>query len=337
MSETQHFGRMVAFGGGHGLFSTLRAGRSLLTESVIHDLTAIVGVSDDGGSSGRIRKAFNVAPPGDLRMAITALLPAGDVGENLELVLQYRFPDGVEKTPLAGDPSGLEGHVVGNVLLTALWNAGASTQQGLDMLCSFFGIQGRVLPCSSEGIEIVANVAGLNPREPTAVQEVRGQVAIATTTGIVTQIRIEPKDAPACAEAVNAIEMANVLVFGPGSWFTSVIAPLLVPGIREAIEQSSAKRILIMNLTEQIGETTGFTTVDYLHSWKKIFPEIDLDLIIVDPNFVENQSDCDQAASIIGAKVFSIDVATGRKTHDPKKLARALSQAAIELGSKQCQ
>ena len=334
MSENHVLGRLVAFGGGHGLFATLRAGRSLLADYVIKDLTAIVGVSDDGGSSGRIRRAFDVAPPGDLRMAITALLPQGAVGENVESILQYRFPDRDYETPLDESPSGLEGHVVGNVLLTALWNAGASTHEGLDLLCSFFGVQGRVLPCSSGAIEIVATVSGLDPEQPELSQIVSGQVAIATTTGTVTQIQIEPWNPPACAEAVDAIDLADILVFGPGSWFTSVVPPLLVPGIREAILKSSAQRILIMNLTEQIGETSGYTTVDYLNSWRKLFPEINLDLIIVDPNFVEDQNDCEQAARGIGARVFSIDVATSGTTHDPEKLARALRQAAIELGSK---
>lgn len=333
MSDTHVLGRLVAFGGGHGLFATLRAGRSLLTDSQIAELTAIVGVSDDGGSSGRIRRAFDVAPPGDLRMAITALLPQGSVGENVESILQYRFPDGDPISPIDESLSGLEGHVVGNVLLTALWNAGASTHEGLDLLCSFFGVQGRVLPCSSGAIEIVASIAGLNPAQPESLQEVSGQVAIATTTGTVRQIRIQPDEPPACVEAVNAIVGADFLVFGPGSWFTSVVPPLLVPGIREAIGTSSAQRILIMNLTEQIGETSGYTTVDYLDSWRQLFPEITLDMIIVDPNFVEDQHDCEQAAQRIGARVFSIDVATSGTTHDPEKLARALRQAAIELGS----
>ena len=334
MSEDQILGRLVAFGGGHGLFATLRAGRSLLADFVIKDLTAIVGVSDDGGSSGRIRRAFDVAPPGDLRMAITALLPQGAVGENVESILQYRFPDRDTGISVDESTSGLEGHVVGNVLLTALWNAGASTHEGLDLLCSFFGVQGRVLPCSSGAIEIVATVSGLDPDQPDALHWVSGQVAIATTAGTVTQIQIEPQEPPACAEAVDAINEADLLVFGPGSWFTSVVPPLLVPGILEAIIKSAARRILIMNLTEQIGETSGYTTVDYLDSWGKLFPEIKLDLIIVDPNFVEDQHDCEQAARRIGARVFSIDVATSGTTHDPEKLARALRQAAIELGSK---
>ncbi len=334
MSDTQILDRLVAFGGGHGLFATLRAGRSLLADRVIKDLTAIVGVSDDGGSSGRIRRAFNVAPPGDLRMAITALLPQGPIGENVESILQYRFPDSETHSRFDESLSGLEGHVVGNVLLTALWNSGASTHEGLDLLCSFFGVQGRVLPCSSAAVEIVATISGLDPEQPSVLEKVSGQVAIATTMGTVTQIQIEPHEPPPCSEAVNAIGLAGVLVFGPGSWFTSLVPPLLVPSIREAIINSSAQRILIMNLTEQIGETSGYTAVDYLNSWGKIFPEINLDLIIVDPNFVEDQRDCEQAASRIGAKVFSIDVATCESTHDPKKLARALRQAAIELGSK---
>jgi uncharacterized cofD-like protein len=331
VSDVRALGRFVAFGGGHGLFATLRAGRSLLANSEIEDLTAIVGVSDDGGSSGRIRRAFDVAPPGDLRMAIAALLPCGDVGVSFESILQYRFPLG--NGEFSGGASGLEGHVVGNILLTALWNSGASTHEGLDLLCSFFGVQGRVLPCSSEAIDVVATIAGLDPQEPQAIQEVSGQVAIATTTGTVTQIRLEPSEPPACSEAVNAIGRADSLIFGPGSWFTSVIPPLLVPGIRAAILNSSARRILIMNLSEQIGETTGFTNIDYLNSWNSLLNEIKLDAVIIDPHHGENQGDCERAAHRLGAKVFIIDVASSGAVHDGEKLARALRLVTNELGS----
>ena len=327
MSESHSLGRVVAFGGGHGLFATLRAGRALLDATAITELTAVVGVSDDGGSSGRIRKAFDVAPPGDLRMAIAALLPNTTVGDGIETILQYRFPSGESE-------SGLEGHVVGNVLLTALWNGGASTHEGLDLLGSFFGVQGRVLPCSAEAIDIVARIVGLDSLNPTGSSEVSGQVAIATTSGRVAEIWIEPSDPPACQDAVDSIRQADILVFGPGSWFTSVVPSLLVPGIRTAVAQSSARRILIMNLSEQIGETTGFAAADYVKSWCALFSDISLDAIIFDPGRAEDQGECERAAQSVGAKAFRIEVASSGAMHDPEKLADALRFVAQDLGSK---
>ena len=327
MSESSSLGRVVAFGGGHGLFATLRAARALLDAAAITDLTAIVGVCDDGGSSGRIRKAFDVAPPGDLRMAIAALLPNNTLGEGIESILQYRFPSG-------NSESGLEGHVVGNVLLTALWNGGASTHEGLDFLGSLLGVQGRVLPCSAEAIDIVAQIVGRDPLDPTRSSEVSGQVAIATTRGRVAKIWIEPTDPQACQEAVEAIDQAEILVFGPGSWFTSVVPSLLVPGIRRAVARSSARRILIMNLSEQIGETTGFTPADYVMSWRALFSDIALDAIIFDLDQTQGQGQCEQAAQSVGAKAFRIKVASSAETHDPDKLADALRFVAQDLGSK---
>ena len=327
MSESNSLGQVVAFGGGHGLFATLRAARELLDANAITNLTAVVGVSDDGGSSGRIREAYDVAPPGDLRMAITALLPNGTMGDRIGSVLQHRFPNGESE-------SGLEGHVVGNVLLAALWNGGASTHEGLDLLGSFFGVRGRVLPCSPQVIDIVAEIVGLDPHDPTSSSEVCGQVAIATTSGRVAKIWIEPSDPQASQEAVQAIDQAKILIFGPGSWFTSVVPPLLVPGIRTAVVQSSARRILIMNLSEQIGETTGFTSADYVRSWLALFPDISLDGIIFDVDQTEDPGECEQAAQSVGAKSFRMKVAFHSATHDPDKLADALRFVAQNLGSK---
>ena len=327
MSSANSPARVVAFGGGHGLSATLRAVTQLLASREISDLTAIVGVSDDGGSSGRIRTAFDVIPPGDLRMAICSLLPQDEVGVEVGSILQYRFPVGASN-------SGLEGHVVGNILLTALWNSGMSAQQGLDLVGKFLGVRGRVLPCSSEPIDLVATIAGINPADPAASAEVSGQVGIATTTGVVQRIRVQPSAPAVCEESVVAISEADLLIFGPGSWFTSVVPPLLVPGIRKSVINSAAHRVLITNLSEQIGETTGFTVSDYLSSWKSLFSDISLDAVVVDPNHHGDHDDLERAANLLGAKVFRIDVAAGGATHDPNKLANALRLVATELGSK---
>src|SRR5215467_3202615 len=195
--------RVVALGGGHGLFASLSALRR-----VTRQLTAIVTVADDGGSSGMLRRDFGVLPPGDLRMALAALCGDDSWGTTWSRVVQHRFPGG----------SGLGGHAVGNVLIVALWELLGDTVQGLDWVGRLLGAHGRVLPMASVPLDLVADVEGADPARPAEVTTVRGQVACASTVGRVRNISLIPADPPACAEAVAAVRGANWVVLGPGSW-----------------------------------------------------------------------------------------------------------------------
>src|SRR6476646_11742816 len=192
--------RAVALGGGHGLFASLSALRR-----VTDNLTAIVTVADDGGSSGRLRAEFNCLPPGDLRMALAALCGDDDWGVTWAKVLQHRF---------AGEGE-MRGHVVGNLLIVSLWELLGDHVQALDWVGRLLGASGRVLPMALTPLDIAAEVRGLDASDPEALTTVRGQVQVATTDGVITSVRLEPEPV-ACPEAVQAIRTADWVVLGPG-------------------------------------------------------------------------------------------------------------------------
>lgn len=323
--------RVVAFGGGHGLAASLAALRRIPGVGI----TAVVGVADDGGSSGRLRSEFGILPPGDLRMALAALCDddggepglAGErafsgehafSGQHWAQVLQHRF---------AGDGP-LAGHAVGNLLIAGLWQLQSDPVAGLDAVADLVGAHGRVLPCSTEPLVIAADVAGLDPDEPEHVRIVRGQVAVATTPGHIERIALEPAHPPACPEALKAIAAADVLVLGPGSWFTSVLPHLLIPEQREAIEVSDARRVLILNLDPKADtETEGVPASEHLRSLRALAPGLRLDAVIADPAHVEEAGELERAAAELGARVHFASVGSdppARDQHDPARLAAAL-------------
>jgi hypothetical protein len=206
---------VVAFGGGHGLSASLSALRR-----VTDRLTAVVTVADDGGSSGRLREELDCLPPGDLRMALAALCGDDPSGRTWADVLQYRF---------AGSGP-LGNHAIGNLLIAGLWERLGDPVAGLDMVAGLLGAKGRVLPMAAVPLQIVADVIGLDPARPDEISSIRGQAAVAKTTAEVCAVRLEPVDPPACPESVESVLAADWAVLGPGSWFTSVIPHLLVPG-----------------------------------------------------------------------------------------------------------
>jgi uncharacterized cofD-like protein len=320
--------RIVALGGGHGLFASLSALRRLTTA-----LTAVVTVADDGGSSGRIRRELGVLPPGDLRMALVALAAepdgagAGWQAEWPEL-LQHRF----------GGSGALAGHPVGNLLLTGLLEEHADPVAALDAAGSMIGAVGRVLPMSALPLDLVADVATFDRDDPVRVRRIRGQSAIAATPGHVRDIRLIPADAPACPAAVEAVETADAIVLGPGSWFTSVIPHLLLPGLAAALSGSAARVVVTLNLVPQPGETEGFSATEYLNALERYAPALHVDAVVADPDSVPNDAElaayCGQRrADLVMARV-SGDDAWDR--HDPARLATALTKAlgtVLDAGS----
>jgi uncharacterized cofD-like protein len=303
---------IVALGGGHGLAVSLRALRHV-TES----LTAIVGVADDGGSSGRLRAEFGVPPPGDLRMALAALCGDDDWGRTWEQVIQHRF----------GGSGELSGHSVGNLLITALWEETQDTVTGLDWVGALLEAHGRVLPCTTVPLTIVAEILGHHRTRPDDLTIVRGQVEVATTPGTVLDIRLDPPSPPACPEAVDALREADAIVLGPGSWFTSVIPHLAIPELAKAITDSPARRIVVLNLNPQAGETTGFAAHTYLDVLFNFLPDLRIDTVIADRNHVEDLASLERSAADLGATVFLTDVAKSDPlqagSHDPTLLASA--------------
>src|SRR4051794_27034370 len=309
-----HSPRVVAFGGGHGLSASLEALRQVTT-----DLTAVVTVADDGGSSGRLRAELGALPPGDLRMALAALASTDEWGRAWAALTQHRFEGW----------GSLAGHPVGNLIITALADQLGDPVAALDMVGRLLGAAGRVLPLATEALEIVADVVGLDPGDPGAPSEVRGQVAVATTPGRVVAVRVEPAEPPACPEAVQAVLEADWAVLGPGSWFTSVIPHLLVPDMAKALAATRARRMVALNLSPQPGETEGFSPETHLEVLAAHAPELELAVVLADRMAIgAAESSLRETAAGLGARLVLADVAAGpgEPRHDPGRLAAAYDE-----------
>jgi uncharacterized cofD-like protein len=304
--------RIVALGGGHGLYATLSAARRLTPH-----VTAVVTVADDGGSSGRLRSELDIVPPGDLRMALAALASDSPHGRLWATIIQHRF----------GGSGALAGHPIGNLMLAGLNEVLADPVAALDELGRVLDLKGRVLPMCPIALQIEADVAGLES-DPRMSRVISGQVAVATTPGKVRRVRLLPGDPPATRQAVDAIMAADLVVLGPGSWFTSVIPHVLVPELAAALKATSARRALVLNLAAEPGETAGFSTERHLHVLAQHAPGFSVHEIIVDAARVPSDRERDQlrrTASLLEASVQFADVSRpGTPLHDPAKLAAAL-------------
>jgi uncharacterized cofD-like protein len=303
--------KVVSLGGGHGLAASLSALRRLTTE-----LTGVVTVADNGGSSGRLRAELGGLPPGDLRMALAALCGDDEWGRTWAGVLQHRFS--------TGGP--LDGHAVGNLLIAAIWDQLGDHVAGLDLVGDLLGAQGRVLPMAAVPLDIEADVHLRSA--PDRLTVVRGQVEVASTDGQVVTVRLDPADPPVCPEAVEAVRSADWVVVGPGSWFTSVMPTLLVPELRDALIATTAKRVLVLNLAEQRGETEGLSPTDHLDVLAAHAPELALDAVIADTSLVDMRGTLEATARALGAQLFVSEVSAGPGSdqHDPARLAAAFGQ-----------
>lgn len=313
---------IVALGGGHGLYATLSAARRLTPH-----ITAVVTVADDGGSSGRLRSELDVVPPGDLRMALAALASDSPHGRLWATVLQHRF----------GGSGALAGHPIGNLLLAGLNELLTDPVAALDELGRVLGMRGRVLPMCPIALQIEADVSGLEA-DPRMFRLIRGQVAIATTPGKVRRVRLLPGNPPATRQAVDAIMSADLVVLGPGSWFTSVIPHVLVPELAAALQATTARRALVLNLVAEPGETAGFSVERHLHVLAQHAPDFTVHDLIIDAERVPSEREREQlrrTATLLHARVQFADVARpGTPLHDPGKLAAALDGVGVrDIGS----
>lgn len=302
--------KIVALGGGHGLAVTLSALRHISSE-----ITAIVTVADDGGSSGRLRSEFGIIPPGDLRMALAALCSDDEWGRGWADVVQHRFQG---SGPLAG-------HAVGNLLLAALWEILDDPVAGLDAVASLLRVTGRVLPMAAVPLEITAEV-----RDGDVVSTVTGQVAVATAPGEILSISLNPRDPAARPETITAIEEAEWIILGPGSWYSSVITHLLVPEQRRALEKSSGRKILILNVISPdhpVEETANYSAERLLEVVHHHAPDLTFDLVLADPSVATDQRALEASAAKLGARVVFANVAKGGGVpqHDQQKLTSALA------------
>jgi uncharacterized cofD-like protein len=238
--------RVVALGGGTGLSTLLRG----LKEHT-SNLTAVVTVADDGGSSGKLREQLGIPPVGDIRNCIVALADAEPLMGRL---LQYRFP---------GDqvPESLGGHAVGNLLIAAMTAVeGGDFEEGVRQMNRVLAVRGRVVPASATPLVLHAALSDGT--------EVVGQSRIAATSGI-ERVWLTPEGVDAAADALGAIAEAEIIVIGPGSLFTSILPALLLPEIRAAVLASSAPRIYVCNVATQVGETSGFDLADHIEALER--------------------------------------------------------------------
>ncbi len=302
--------RVVALGGGHGLAATLSALRQLTNE-----ITAIVTVADNGGSSGRLRSEFPIFPPGDLRMALAALCSDDEWGRSWAEIMQYRFTSSGE----------MNGHAIGNLLLAALWDRDEDPVAGLDRVGSLLKIIGRVLPMAAVPLDIEGTF-----NTSTGRIVVRGQVEVATARGRIESLKILPENPHARPEALNAIGRAQWITMGPGSWFSSVIPHLLVPTQREALERAKARKIVILNLDANSAkggdEFAGSSPDEHIELFNKYAPKLKIDYFLVDSSVVRDENSLRKAAQKCGGEIIITQVrkVPGSVDHDIDKLALQL-------------
>lgn len=303
--------RVVALGGGHGLAATLTSLRAITDQ-----ITAIVTVADNGGSSGRLRQEFPIFPPGDLRMALAALCADDDWGRSWAEIMQYRFTS----------EGALDGHAVGNLLLAALWDRDEDPVAGLDRVGALLKVVGRVLPMAAVPLDIEATFTSSIGRI-----NVRGQAEVATAKGKLESLRLLPENPAARSEALEAISTAEIITMGPGSWISSVLPHLMVPAQREAIINSMAIKVVILNLDANIltsgDEYAGYSAEDHLHLLHSYAPDLKVDYVIADSDVVTDRLALENIVQSLGGSLISADLSKGpgSSAHDVRKLTPVLA------------
>ncbi|MDQ6766664.1 MAG: YvcK family protein [Candidatus Eremiobacteraeota bacterium] len=310
--------RLVVIGGGTGLATALRG-----LKEYTSNLTAIVTVTDDGGSSGRLRTELGLLPPGDIRNCLVAL---ADSESMMAELFQYRFNDG----------EGLVGHSFGNLFIAAMCGIAGDFDRAIKESSRVLAIKGRVLPSTLANISLEATLADGSI--------VKGETTISRSSLPIRRVRLVPSHCQALPEALEAIQTADVIILGPGSLYTSIMPNLLVPGIAEAIERSKATKLFVCNIMTQPGETTGMTASDHVRA---VFEATDrrlFDRTLVNVGranrllpVYERDGAFQVAPDLEMIAAFGVRPITGdfiaeghQVRHDPKKLATAILQVAEE-------
>ncbi len=293
---------VVALGGGHGLSTTLRAVRSYAAT-----ITAVVSVADDGGSSGRLRRMTGMPAPGDIRRCMVAL---ADPDSTWSRAFAHRFGSG-----------DLDGHALGNLIIAGLAEVTGDFGRALDIAAELLGITDRVLPATSVGVALKADIAG---------SEVLGQVNVQSSDGPISSVSIVPPDAPTSTEVTDAVRAADQVVIGPGSLFTSVLATCVVPGILDALRSRDAGRVYVCNLRPQLPETAGLRPADLVRA--VLAHHVPVDVVLVDRASLESlrwREDLSSVADAAGISVSVADLARpDRAAHDVGRVADALASLA---------
>lgn len=303
--------RIVAIGGGHGLSTLLRG-----LKTYTYNITAVVTVADDGGSSGRLRRAQGIPPPGDIRNCLAAL--SSDEALMTQL-FQYRFSD---------KDAELDGHPFGNLFISALSEITGSFEEAVVESGRVLAVHGRVLPATLRDVRLVADV-----QLPLSIGEVRieGESTIPKFPGNVQRVWLEPSTPAAYPQVIQAILAAELLVIGPGSLFTSILPNLLVPDIAAAIQASRALKIYVCNVATQPGETEGYTCEDHIRVLNDHVGGLIFDIVVVNNAFTgQLPPDTEWVKTIPETEseypIYRADLVDEERPwrHDSTKLAHAL-------------
>ena len=301
--------RLVGIGGGTGLATMLRGVKDRTAQ-----VTGIVTVADDGGSSGRLREDFGVLPPGDFRNCIVALAEAEPLMKQL---FQYRFEGG----------KGLEGHSFGNLFLVAMSGVTGSFEDALSESSRVLKVTGRIVPSTLQQISLTARMADGST--------VRGESNIPNAGSRIEHIGLDPEEPRAYEAAVEAIREARLIVVGPGSLYTSILPNLLVPGIGAAIRASDAPVVYVCNVASQPGETDGFDVAGHVRALRAHCPNLRLDYVLANNNYSPLGPKFPKSSLVRlgefdfpGVALWQADFMNDefRGHHDPEKLAAALME-----------
>lgn len=308
--------KIVAIGGGTGLSTLLRG-----LKQYSANITAIVTVADDGGSSGRLRREIGVLPPGDIRNCLAAL---ADEEKLLTELFQYRFK--------AGD--GLSGHSFGNLFLTVMTEVTGDLERAIAASSKVLAVRGKVLPATLTDVCLWAQLSD--------GRIIKGESKITEANGQIKMIGCDPPNPTALPAAIRAIEDADFIVIGPGSLYTSVIPNLLVPGIREALARVEVPRIYICNIMTEVGETDNYTVSDHLRAIDQVCGERVFDAVLAQKNppselalkryasenchpvYLDREEISRLGCLLVLANVMSENELTGYVRHDPQRLARVI-------------
>lgn len=303
--------QIVALGGGHGLSILLRG-----LKEYSYNLTAVVTVADDGGSSGRIRTALGILPPGDIRNCLAAL--SSDEAR-LSQLFQYRFEESSD---------GLGGHSFGNLFITALAGITGSFEAAVAESGQVLSVHGRVLPATLRDVRLIADVTLPHLSGPVRIE---GESRIPQISGKVKRLWLEPSDPPAYPEVIKALLSADIITVGPGSLYTSILPNLLVPEIARAIEASRALKIFVCNVANQPGETDGYTCRDYLiavedHTGSNLFDIILCNQIVASAGHPPIEWVSVDNVTLAEFPIYSAQIVDDldQRRHDPKKLAHTI-------------
>ena len=295
--------RITVIGGGTGLPSLIRG-----IKFYSHNISAIVTMADDGGSSGRLRSELGIQPPGDIRNCLVALADSEDVMQKL---MDYRFESNGQ----------LNGHSFGNMLIAALAGIGGDFSRAVEIAGELLAIRGRVIPSTTTDVTLVATTE--------AGETLTGESNVASASGRITALALRPPNPQAHPEAVAALRDADLIIIGPGSLYTSIVPNLLIPGIAKAMEQSKALKVYVCNVAEEPRQTVGYSVQDHLNVVRHYVGHGSVQAVIANSNipdgptpagldFIRPARPWDDAVLLVEANVIDQE-ATAR--HDPAKLA----------------